>query len=173
MHNAFAAEYGLDVKIEGGDTLEEFFESNEDCNECGMFVSYKKYLKLACDNEKKTKVYHWASSKYCIIEDIEEVYCDSEFATMKEYICNYFNLKDNDGLKLVNFDDDTDVDDGETCKTAWEELVDNDDTIFCKILVSCEIKQEAVKEIEKESVKEKEKEKEMDIEIEKEKEKKK
>ena len=139
--------------MEGGDTLEEFFESNEDSNECGMFVSYQKYLKLACDNDKKTKVYHWAPSKYCIIDEMD---WDSEFAAMKEYICNYFNLKDTDGLKLVNSDDDTDVGNGETCKTAWEELVDNDDTIFCKIVVTSEIKQEAVevKEMKKESVKE-------------------
>ena len=73
--------------------------------------------------DTNTRVCHWVLSEYCIVEDMEEMDWNNEFTAMKEYICNYFNLKDNNELKVVHFEDDTDVDDGKTCKTVWEELI--------------------------------------------------
>ena len=137
--NTFIEEYELQVEILGGVSLKNFFESNEDCNECGMYVTYKKYLELTYNNTNGYNVCHWVPSTYCNIQNVEEINWDDEFAAMKEFVCKYFHLKDDDKLKFEHFDDETDVDDGETCQTAWEDLLDDDDIMFCRITVSGEV----------------------------------
>ena len=42
--HTFIEKYDLTIEMKDHDALKNFFESNEDCNECGIYVSYKKYF---------------------------------------------------------------------------------------------------------------------------------
>ena len=139
--NTFIEEYDLDTEIEGVDTLEDFFDSNEDCNECGLYVSYKKYFLFECNDRE---VYEWVPSTYCI-EDSDDMNWDNEFFEMKECVCHEFKLIDNENLAF-SLADETEIDDGESCKTGWEELVnqEDEDVLFCKIVVTGQVRVDAV-----------------------------
>ena len=129
--DTFIEEYGIDVEIDTCDSLEEYCHANEDCNECGMYVAYKKYFLFEYN---EINVYHWAPSKYCIMD------WDSEFSSMKECICKHFNLMNNDKLELYG-EDDTLIVDGDTCETAWEELIDGgDDEKMYKFVVTGQVR---------------------------------
>ena len=126
----FIEKYDSDAEIEDSGTLEDYFNSNEDCNKCGMYVTYKKYF-LFCWNKGST-VYRWAPSKYCI-QDNDDIDWDYQFFKMKKAICQCFNLLDNDALEFV-------CDDAFKLKTAWEELIDSEDSLkYNKIEVTGQV----------------------------------
>ena len=137
----FLTKYGLDIELDGADSLEDYFDGNDTSSDCILFVTYKQYFIMLNSNNNDSilgRIYHWSPSylttKNTSVGDdgstgSKEVDWNKEFLSMKEVVSRNFNLINNDEISFVRCDDEVDIENGEDIKEVWDELTQKNSTI--------------------------------------------
>ena len=119
--------YDIEDEVDDGGGLEDFFEEDDENDHLYFFIENKACF-VICYGKK---VFYWKPDN---LKDVDNINWDKEFLSMKKDICSYFGLVNNDKLKILNGEEDTEIEQGGDIEEMWNNAWD-DDEIYLKIAV--------------------------------------
>lgn len=117
-YHTFASRFKLEIEVSDGKIFSKCFENDL----CYLFVEYKCYVLF----EYHFMTYQWVPKKFGVKID-----WDKEFKSMKNDICEYFNVRNNNKIAFATMDSNTQTltnnvlkDDGDL-EVIWNDLIED------------------------------------------------
>ena len=122
--------YDIEDEVDDGGVLEEFFEDDDENDNRYFFIENKGCFVV----HYKKQAFYWKPHN---LKDADDIDWDKEFLSMKKDICDFFGLINNDKFKMINGEDkEVEIKQGGDIESLWNNILDEDDQVYLKIVVN-------------------------------------